>query len=156
MGRKIHTGRSRNDQVAVDLRLLGKERLLALRCEVADLAAALFAFARRHRAVPMVGRTHLQPAMPSSVGLWASAHGESLLDDLVVLGAADRALREFDPNLAIAERTLVGSIPVRSASRSMDGQHSPVRWSAWSMSTRSTRAPTAPIFATLGVLVIAW
>lgn len=80
-GKKVHTFRSRNDQVSVDLRLFIREQLFGLMEEAADLAEAFLAFARRHALVPMAGRTHLQPAMPSSVGLWASAHAESLLDD---------------------------------------------------------------------------
>jgi argininosuccinate lyase len=71
--------------VAVDLRLYAKRELLAALRETARLARTLLRFARRHAAVPMVGRTHQQPAMPSSVGLWASAHAESLLDDLALL-----------------------------------------------------------------------
>lgn len=88
LGRRVHTGRSRNDQVAVDLRLHGREHLLGLILEAADLAGGLLRFARKHKRVPMVGRTHLQPAMPSSVGLWASAYAEALLDDLVTIEAA--------------------------------------------------------------------
>ncbi len=88
LGRRVHTGRSRNDQVAVDLRLHGREHLLGLIAEAADLAEGLLRFARRHARVPMVGRTHLQPAMPSSVGLWASAYAEALLDDLIPVEAA--------------------------------------------------------------------
>ncbi len=88
LGRKVHTGRSRNDQVAVDIRLHAKDQLLALTDEVAALAEGLVAFGKRHEKVPMVGRTHLQPAMPSSVGLWATAYAESLLDDLLLVEAA--------------------------------------------------------------------
>jgi len=88
LGRRVHTGRSRNDQVAVDLRLHGREHLLGLIAEAAGLAEGLLRFARRHERVPMVGRTHLQPAMPSSVGLWASAYAEALLDDLIPVEAA--------------------------------------------------------------------
>jgi len=87
LGKKIHTGRSRNDQVATDLRLYAKEQLLATALEIVGLARALSGFAARHAGVPMVGRTHMQPAMTSSVGLWASAHAESLLDDLALLMA---------------------------------------------------------------------
>ena len=87
-GKKIHTGRSRNDQVAVDLRLYAKERMFALAGEALALCAALLRLADRHRLTPMVGRTHMQPAMPSSVGLWAAAHTESLLDDLDLLRSA--------------------------------------------------------------------
>ncbi|HEY5621107.1 MAG TPA: lyase family protein, partial [Pontiella sp.] len=85
LGKKIHTCRSRNDQVAVDLRLYAKEQILDTLEEAAALAEALTAFGRKHEAVPMVGRTHMQPGMPSSIGLWASAHAESLLDDCVAL-----------------------------------------------------------------------
>ncbi len=88
LGKKIHTARSRNDQVAVDLRLYAKEQLLAAMDETASLAGTLLAFAETHKAVPMVGRTHMQPAMPSSVGLWASSYVDALLDDLAVLGNA--------------------------------------------------------------------
>lgn len=88
LGRKVHTGRSRNDQIATDLRLYAKQHLLGLKQEVADLAEGFLRFARRYQQVPMVGRTHFQPAMPSSVGLWASAFAEGLLDDLFLLDAA--------------------------------------------------------------------
>ena len=88
VGRKVHTGRSRNDQVAVDLRLHGKTLLLDTMDAAVVLAGVLVSFAKRHETLPMVGRTHMQPAMPSSVGLWASAHAESLLDDIVLLKGA--------------------------------------------------------------------
>lgn len=82
LGKKIHTGRSRNDQVAVDLRLFAKTRLLDLMDDAADLAEALSEFGETHAKVPMVGRTHMQPAMPSSVGLWATSYAEAVLEDL--------------------------------------------------------------------------
>ncbi len=88
LGKKIHTGRSRNDQVAVDVRLHIKDQLLATEGEVAALASSLLAFGRRHSLLPLVGRTHLQPAMPSSVGVWASGHAEMALDQVVNLEAA--------------------------------------------------------------------
>jgi argininosuccinate lyase len=88
LGRRVHTARSRNDQAAVDLRLYGKTQLLGMLHDTLDLAGVLIALARRHATVPMVGRTHLQPAMPSTVGVWAAAHAESLLDDVVLLRAA--------------------------------------------------------------------
>jgi argininosuccinate lyase len=88
LGRRVHTGRSRNDQVAVDIRLHAKEQLLGLAEEAAALAEGLAAFGRRHAKVPMVGRTHLQPAMPSTVGLWAAGYAELLLDDLPLVEAA--------------------------------------------------------------------
>ena len=87
LGKKVHTGRSRNDQVAVDLRLFAREQLIGTVAEALSLASTLVAFAQEHVKIPMVGRTHMQPAMPSSVGLWASAHAESLLDDAALLMA---------------------------------------------------------------------
>lgn len=88
LGRKVHTGRSRNDQVAVDVRLFARDEMLGMVDEVSQLAASLVSFGRKHRKLPMVGRTHLQPAMPSSVGLWATGYAEMLLDDLPGLEAA--------------------------------------------------------------------
>ena len=85
LGKRVHTGRSRNDQVAVDLRLYARQELARALHEAGALAVTLLRFAARYRDVPMVGRTHMQKAMPSSVGLWASAHAESLLDDCVLL-----------------------------------------------------------------------
>lgn len=88
LGKKIHTCRSRNDQVAVDLRLFAKEQMLDLMEEAEALISALIAFGKEHQDVPMVGRTHMQPGMPGSVGLWATAHAESLTDDVELLKAA--------------------------------------------------------------------
>lgn len=90
IGKRVHTGRSRNDQVATAIRLYGRDQLLSCMEETVALAAALVKFAKKHAKIPMVGRTHLQPAMPSSVGLWASCYAEGLLDDLItVWGAYD-------------------------------------------------------------------
>lgn len=88
LGKKIHTGRSRNDQVAVDVRLHIKDQLLATEGEVAVLASSLLSFGKKHSLLPLVGRTHLQPAMPSSVGVWASGHAEMILDQVTNLEAA--------------------------------------------------------------------
>ena len=96
LGKKIHTGRSRNDQVAVDVRLHIKDQLLGLEGELVDLAAALVDFGRAHDRVPLVGRTHLQPAMPSSVGVWATGHAEMLLDQMANIEAA-YALNDLCP-----------------------------------------------------------
>jgi len=88
IGKKIHTGRSRNDQVATALRLYGKEQLHATAEETFRLCGALLRLASRQQMTPMVGRTHMQPAMPSSVGLWASAYAEGLLEDAELLKIA--------------------------------------------------------------------
>jgi argininosuccinate lyase len=88
LGARVHTGRSRNDQVATDIRLYTKELLLEVMEVTADLARELTNFGRRYQNVPMVGRTHMQPAMLSTVGLWASAYAESLIDDLICVRSA--------------------------------------------------------------------
>ena len=92
LGKRVHTGRSRNDQSATAIRLFVRDQLFGTVEELLDLAKALVAFAKRHRKLPMVGRTHLQPAMPSSVGTWADAWAEELLGTGPFLAAAcDRA-----------------------------------------------------------------
>jgi argininosuccinate lyase len=86
-GEQLHTGRSRNDQVAVDLRLFLKKMLLDLHALGTDLAETLADFATGHATVLWPGYTHTRRAMPSSIGLWAAAYGESLLDTLESLPA---------------------------------------------------------------------
>ena len=85
LGKKIHTARSRNDQVLVDTRIYTRARLLVVEAELLKSAETLVDFADAHKQVPMPGRTHTQRAMPSSVGLWVGAFAESLLDDLELL-----------------------------------------------------------------------
>lgn len=87
-GKKIHTARSRNDQVLVDLRLYGKEQLHITSAKLFALCNALLTFAEEHKDMPMPGYTHMQRAMLSSVGLWASAYAEALLDDEHLLATA--------------------------------------------------------------------
>ncbi len=79
-GKKIHTGRSRNDQVQTALRIWMRENLLTLHHHTIELAQTLQSFASEYKMVPMAGRTHMQIAMPSSVGLWAGSFSEQLLD----------------------------------------------------------------------------
>jgi argininosuccinate lyase len=85
LGKKIHTGRSRNDQVVAALRLYQKDRLRAIAAAAAGLVEALVNFADANKEVALPGYTHTRKAMPSSLGLWAGAFAESLLDDLVLL-----------------------------------------------------------------------
>ena len=85
-GERVHTGRSRNDQVAVNLRLWLKDRLLDVHEQAANLAEVLLQFASRHRTALWPGYTHLRRAMPSSAGLWAAAFAEGLLDTIESLG----------------------------------------------------------------------
>lgn len=90
MGKKIHSGRSRNDQVLVDLKLFTRARLHRLVEGVEQLFTTLIDQSERYKTVLMPGYTHLQVAMPSSFGLWFAAYAESLVDDLIVMQAAYR------------------------------------------------------------------
>ena len=87
-GKKIHTARSRNDQVLTALQLYLKDQLKTTQNAVHSLANDLLDLAEAHKAVLLPGYTHLQVAMPSSFGLWFSAYAETLADDLLVLRAA--------------------------------------------------------------------
>ena len=86
-GERLHTGRSRNDQVACDLRLFLKDELLQVHAAALGLADALVKFAQLHRVVLWPGYTHGRRAMPSSVGLWAGALAEGVLDTVESLPA---------------------------------------------------------------------
>ena len=88
MGKKIHSGRSRNDQVLVDLRLFTRSKIEEVVAAMTRLFKTLQAQSERYRDVLMPGYTHLQVAMPSSFGLWFGAYAESLADDLTVMRAA--------------------------------------------------------------------
>ena len=89
-GKKIHSGRSRNDQVLVDLRLFTRRQLKGIVEDVTTLFQELQAQSERYSQVLMPGYTHLQVAMPSSFGLWFGAYAESLVDDMLFLQAAYR------------------------------------------------------------------
>lgn len=90
VGKKIHSGRSRNDQVLVDLKLFIRSEIESVAGAVRRLFATLLRQSERHKDVLLPGYTHLQVAMPSSFGLWFGAYAESLADDLEVLRAAYR------------------------------------------------------------------
>ena len=90
MGKKIHSGRSRNDQVLVDLKLFTRSELRRIAEAVEALFDELIAKSNQYKDVLMPGYTHLQVAMPSSFGLWFGAYAESLADDMAFLGAAYR------------------------------------------------------------------
>jgi argininosuccinate lyase len=87
-GKKIHTARSRNDQVLVDVHLYLKDEITEIKQQVKALFDVLIAKADEHKDVLLPGYTHLQVAMPSSFGLWFSAYAESLIDDIYFLNAA--------------------------------------------------------------------
>ena len=88
MGKKIHSGRSRNDQVLVDLKLFTRHQLHLVANDVKDLFEQLINKSNQYKHVLMPGYTHLQVAMPSSFGLWFGAYAESLADDMLFLQAA--------------------------------------------------------------------
>jgi len=87
-GKKIHSGRSRNDQVAVDLKLYLRAELLEIRQATLELFDLLLHLSEVHKDKLLPGYTHLQLAMPSSFGLWFGAYAESLTDDMSLLAAA--------------------------------------------------------------------
>ncbi len=88
IGKKIHSGRSRNDQVLVDLKLFMRDELRRIAKAVERLFTRLQALSEEHKDKLMPGYTHLQVAMPSSFGLWFGAYAESLVDDMQMLAAA--------------------------------------------------------------------
>ena len=88
VGKKIHSGRSRNDQVLVDVKLFLKDEVLTLRNEVLELFHTLQKLSEQHKNVLLPGYTHGQVAMPSSFGLWFGAYAEALADDMYMLRGA--------------------------------------------------------------------
>ncbi len=88
IGKKIHSGRSRNDQVLVDLKLFARAELIKIVSNVDDLFEVLITQSNQYKDILLPGYTHLQVAMPSSFGLWFGAYAESLADDLQMLLAA--------------------------------------------------------------------
>ncbi|MBK5194621.1 MAG: argininosuccinate lyase [Proteiniphilum sp.] len=88
MGKKIHSGRSRNDQVLCDIKLYLKEEILQIKEEVLQLFYLLQSLSEKHKEVLLPGYTHAQIAMPSSFGLWFGAFAETLVDDMHTLAAA--------------------------------------------------------------------
>lgn len=87
-GKKIHSGRSRNDQVAVDIKLYLRDQVQLIKDKCSALFALLIELSQKHQNILLPGYTHFQVAMPSSFGLWFTAYAESLLDDMELLAAA--------------------------------------------------------------------
>ncbi len=88
VGRKIHTGRSRNDQVLLDLRLFMRSEIETVVLKIEQLFSSLISQSKKYKSVDLPGYTHLQIAMPSSFGLWFASFAESLADDLLLLKTA--------------------------------------------------------------------
>jgi argininosuccinate lyase len=95
-GKKIHTGRSRNDQVLVDIRLYTRDEIDKLSVLIRRLFTKLLSLSEQHKEVLLPGYTHMQPAMVSSFGLWFGAYAESLADDVVLLAGA-RSVNNQNP-----------------------------------------------------------
>lgn len=112
VGRKIHSGRSRNDQVLVDLKLFLRDEIKRISSHVRNLFDRLQHLSEQHKDVLMPGYTHLQVAMPSSMGLWFGAYAESLVDDIQMLAAAYR----------IADQNPLGSAAGYGSSFPLDRQ----------------------------------
>lgn len=88
VGQKIHTGRSRNDQVLTAVRLYSKDKLTSIKYETKILVKVFKTFSKKYGSIKMPGYTHMQKAMPSSLGLWTDSFSDSLQDDLVMVEAA--------------------------------------------------------------------
>ncbi len=93
-GKKIHSGRSRNDQVLVDIKLFLRDQIKELTYAIQDLSTVLLELSEAHREVIIPGYTHMQAAMPSSFGLWFGAFAETLADDLLMLQASYRMVNQ--------------------------------------------------------------
>jgi len=112
VGKKIHSGRSRNDQVLLDLKLFARQAIQELTTSVSDLIDVLLKQSDKYKNVLLPGYTHLQIAMPSSFGLWFGAYAESLTDDLQLLSSAYK----------IANRNPLGSAAGYGSSFPIDRQ----------------------------------
>ncbi len=93
-GKKIHTARSRNDQVLLDIKLFTRHKLLEIADVMAQLFETLLQSSEKYKTVIIPGYTHLQIAMPSSFGLWFGAYAESLSDDLLLIQTAFRIVNQ--------------------------------------------------------------
>jgi argininosuccinate lyase len=94
VGKKIHSGRSRNDQVLVDIRLFLRDQLQQLALTVRDFFTLLVSLSEKHKETLYPGYSHLQIAMPSSFGLWFGAYAESLVDDMILMQGAYRVINK--------------------------------------------------------------
>jgi len=92
VGKKVHTGRSRNDQSLTMTRLFSKEKLLEIKKEVENLIETLAKQVKKHGKIKMPGYTHMQRAMPSSVGMWLGSYADSLQDDMILIEAVIKVI----------------------------------------------------------------
>ena len=94
IGKKIHSGRSRNDQVLVDIKLFLREEIELFRDEIVALFNTLTQLSEKYKSVLLPGYTHAQIAMPSSFGLWFGAYAETLIDDMYMLSGAYKVVNQ--------------------------------------------------------------
>lgn len=94
VGKKIHTGRSRNDQVLLDLKLYFRDEIVDLTKKVKSLFDVLINLSETHKKTLLPGYTHMQAAMPSSFGLWFAAYAESLIDDMILMQAVYKIINK--------------------------------------------------------------
>jgi argininosuccinate lyase len=108
-GKKIHTARSRNDQILVDMNLFLKDELKIIKDQTRKLFDLLMALAEKYKYILLPGYTHFQIAMPSSFGMWFSAYAESLIDDVILINAA---LKIVDQNPLGSAAGYGSSLPI--------------------------------------------
>lgn len=124
-GKRIHTARSRNDQVLVAMHLYLKDELHQLKTLVKELSSQLLSSAEKYKEVLLPGYTHLQIAMPSSFGLWFSAYAESFVDDLYFINAA---LKVVDQNPLGSAAGYGSSFPIDRESTTKEMEFSTLKY----------------------------
>jgi argininosuccinate lyase len=97
IGKKIHTARSRNDQILVTMRLFMKEKMIGMKQKALRVVIDLIDAAKKYEFIPMPGFTHMQKAMPTTLGTWYGSFAESLLDDIKILTAINDILVDQNP-----------------------------------------------------------
>jgi argininosuccinate lyase len=143
-GKKIHTARSRNDQVLVDVHLYLKDVVKELKEQVKVLFDLLIESADKHHNVLLPGYTHLQIAMPSSFGMWFSAYAESLIDDITMLNAA---LKVVDQNPLGSAAGYGSSFPINRTFTTQELQFETLKFNAVAAQMSRGKAEKTVAFA---------
>ena len=149
LGKKIHTARSRNDQVLVAMHLYLKDELKTIKTQVLALFDLLLDLAEKHKAELIPGYTHLQVAMPSSIGLWLSAYAESLIDDLYFWQSAYK-IADQNPLGSAAGYGSAFPIDREFTTQALDFDQLKVNAVAAQMSRGKLEKSTAMAFASIG------
>ena len=149
LGKKIHTARSRNDQVLVAMHLYLKDELKTIKTQVVALFDLLLDLAEKHKAELIPGYTHLQVAMPSSMGLWLSAYAESLIDDLYFWQSAYK-IADQNPLGSAAGYGSAFPIDREFTTQALDFDQLKVNAVAAQMSRGKLEKSTAMAFASIG------